>query len=301
MDKQYYRIGFIGVGVLGKGLALALAAHNYSVVAAYSRSMSSSHWLAKRLKGSQVYATAQELAAVSDIVFITTPDSVIGDVAASVTWREGQGVVHCSGSSSIEILECARAQGALTGAFHPFQTFAGLVSPENTLARLAGVTFAVSGADWLSQFLRDLAHDLGGQPVNIPDHFRANYHASAVLSCGYLAALLQVSVDSWRAMGFSDTEALGALLPLATATLENIRSHGIPASVTGPVVRGDAGTVSAHLEALSRTAPDAIPVYSALTLTSLAIAAQCGVEASQLEQIRKLIIDYHRRWTPCPE
>ena len=102
-------------------------------------------------------------------------------------------------------------------------------------------------------------------------------------------------------MGFSDTEALGALLPLATATLENIRSDGIPASVTGPVVRGAAGTVLAHLEALSRTVPDAIPVYSALTSTSLAIAEQCGGEASQLEQIRKLIVDYHRRWTQCPE
>jgi predicted short-subunit dehydrogenase-like oxidoreductase (DUF2520 family) len=301
MDKRSYRIGFIGVGVLGKGLALALAAHNYSVVAAYSRSMSSSHWLANRLEGSQAYATAQELAAISDIVFITTPDSVIGDIAASVTWREGQGIVHCSGSSSIEILESARVQGAVTGAFHPFQTFAGLGSPEDTRARLAGVTFAVSGEGWLRQFLQELAYDLGGQPVDIPDHLRANYHASAVLCCGYLAALLQLAVDSWRGMGFSDTEALGALLPLATATLENIRSNGIPASVTGPVVRGDAGTVLAHLEALSRTVPDAIPVYSALTSTSLAIAEQCGVEASQLEQIRKLIVDYHRRWTQCPE
>ena len=301
MDKRSYRIGFIGVGVLGKGLALALAAHNYSVVAAYSRSMSSSHWLANRLEGSQAYATAQELAAISDIVFITTPDSVIGDVAASVTWREGQGIVHCSGSSSIEILESARVQGAVTGAFHPFQTFAGLGSPEDTRARLDGVTFAVSGEGWLLQFLQELAYDLGGQPVDIPDHLRANYHASAVLCCGYLAALLQLAVDSWRGMGFSDTEALGALLPLATATLENIRSNGIPASVTGPVVRGDAGTVLAHLEALSRTVPDAIPVYSALTSTSLAIAEQCGVEASQLEQIRKLIVDYHRRWTQCPE
>jgi len=301
VDKRSYRIGFIGVGVLGKGLALALAAHNYSVVAAYSRSMSSSHWLANRLEGSQAYATAQELAAISDIVFITTPDSVIGDIAASVTWREGQGIVHCSGSSSIEILESARVQGAVTGAFHPFQTFAGLGSPEDTRARLDGVTFAVSGEGWLLQFLQELAYDLGGQPVDIPDHLRANYHASAVLCCGYLAALLQLAVDSWRGMGFSDTEALGALLPLATATLENIRSNGIPASVTGPVVRGDAGTVLAHLEALSRTVPDAIPVYSALTSTSLAIAEQCGVEASQLEQIRKLIVDYHRRWTQCPE
>ncbi|MDA0734890.1 MAG: DUF2520 domain-containing protein [Chloroflexi bacterium] len=301
MNDRHYRIGFVGIGVLGKGLALALAAHNYSVVAAHSRSISSAQWLADRLNGLQVYATAQDLSDVCDVVFITTPDSVITSVAESVNWRDGQAVVHCSGASSIEILECARAQGALTGGFHPFQTFAGLDSPEDIGSRLAGVTFAVAGADWLGRFLWDLGHQLGGQPVTIPDQHRPLYHASAVLSCGYLAALIQVAVDSWGAMGFTDQEALDALLPLATATLENIGQHGIPASVTGPVVRGDVSTISAHLEALSRAVPDAVTVYSALTSASLNLAAQHGVAEPQLEQIQKLIADYHRRCSPCPE
>lgn len=301
MDRQHHRIGFIGIGVLGKGLALALAAQNYSVIAAHSRSISSAQWLADRLDGLRVYASAQELADVCDIVFITTPDSVISDVAASVKWRVGQAVVHCSGASSVEILECASAQGALTGGIHPFQTFAGLDSPEDTSARLAGVTLAVVGEDWLGFFLSDLAYQLGGHPVNIPDQHRPLYHASAVLGCGYLAALIQVAVDSWRAMGFTDQESLGALLPLATATLENIAKHGIPASVTGPVVRGDASTVSAHLDALSGTVPEANSVYRALTSASLTFAAQRGVDDQQLELMRKLIDDYHRRCSPCPE
>ncbi|HEU0022326.1 MAG TPA: DUF2520 domain-containing protein [Dehalococcoidia bacterium] len=293
MDNRHCRIGFVGIGVLGKGLALALAAHDYSVVAACSRSVSSTRWLADQVDGLQVFATAQELADVCDLVFITTPDSVISDVAASVNWRDGQAVVHCSGSSSIDILNRAGAQGALTGGFHPFQTFAGLDAPEDTRSRLAGVTFAVAGGDWLGQFLRDLACDLGGQPVTIPDHHRPLYHASAVLGCGNLTALIQLAVDSWRAMGFSDQEALGALLPLATVTLENIRRHGILASVTGPVVRGDAGTVAAHLEALSRAVPEAIPAYRALAAASLTLAARRGLEEQQLEPIRKLVVDCH--------
>jgi len=301
MDNRQYRIGFIGIGFLGKGLALALGAHDYAVVAACSRRVASTRGLADQLYGLRVVDTAQELAEVCDLVFITTPDSVISVVAESVDWREGQAVVHCSGSSSIDILDCASAQGALIGGFHPFQTFAGLDSPEDTCSRLDGVTFAVAGAGWLGQFLWDLAYDLGGQPVTIPDQHRPLYHASAVLGCGHVAALIQVAVESWRAMGFSDQEALSALLPLATATIENIRRHGIPASITGPVVRGDASTISSHLEALSLAVPDAVPVYRALTSASLTLAAQRGLEIQLLEQIQQLIVDRHRRCSPCPE
>lgn len=291
MDNRRRRIGFIGIGVLGKGLALALAAHEYPVVAACSRSVSSTRWLAGHLRGLQVFATAQELADACDLVFITTPDSVINGVAASVNWREEQGVVHCSGSASLDVLAGASDRGALTGGFHPYQTFAGLDSPQDTIPRLSGVTFAVSGAGWVGQFLRDLALNLGGRPVTIPDQFRPLYHASAVMACGDLAGLIQAAADPWRAMGFSDQEALAALLPLATATLENIRRHGIPASLTGPVSRGDAGTISAHLEALSRSVPETVPVYRALTLASLTLAAQRGVPQRQLEKLRNLVVD----------
>jgi predicted short-subunit dehydrogenase-like oxidoreductase (DUF2520 family) len=301
LDKRHCRIGFIGIGVLGKGLALALAAQDYAVVAGYSRSSSSTRWLAQRLEGLQTFASAQELADVCDLVFITTPDAVIGEIAAAVNWREDQGVVHCSGSTPIEILDCASAQGALTGGFHPFQTFAGLDSAEDARARLNAATFAVDGSGWLGRLLRDLACDLGGRPVTIPAQHRPLYHASAVLVCGYLAALMQVAVDSWRAMGLSDQDALGALLPLAAATLENIRRQGLAASVTGPVVRGDVSTVSAQLEAIYRAVPDAIPVFLALTSASLGLAAQQGLPDRQREQLRSLIVDCHRRWKPCPE
>ena len=78
-------IGFIGIGVLGKGLPLALAAQGYRVEAAHSRSADSAQWLADRLPKCRVYQSAQDLSDASDLVFITTPDSAIGEVAAAVT------------------------------------------------------------------------------------------------------------------------------------------------------------------------------------------------------------------------
>ena len=300
MSQKDLRIGFIGIGVLGKGLPLALSARGYLVAAAHSRRLASSQWLADRIGGCLTYSDPQQLADNTDLVFVTTPDSVIKQVADSIQWRPGQAVVHCSGSQSPQILAESAAQGAIIGSFHPFQTFAGLDRPEEAVSRLAGITFAVAGEDWLNTFLSKLAVDLGGRAVSIPDGSRAMYHASAVLGCGYLAALLQVAVDSWRQMGFSDREALAALLPLAATTVANIGKQGVAASVTGPVVRGDVGTIESHLAALSDS-PQGLQVYQALSAASLPLAAQRGVDAGQLEQMRELVDNDHRRCPACPE
>lgn len=294
MNKGEVSIGFIGIGVLGKGLAMSLAAREYRVVAAYSRRRSSAQWLEERVPGCRVFASAQELAAATDLVFITTPDSAIGEVAAAVAWHPGQGVVHCCGAASRELLQPAADQGAVTGAFHPFQTFAGLADPQETISRLAGVTFAVAGEGWLSDFLGNLAGELGGRSVDIRDEDRPLYHAAAVLSCGYLVALLQATVALWREMGVSQEEAISALYPLARVTLENVANIGIGASVTGPVVRGDAATVRSHLEALSHRLPELVSLYGALADASLPLAAGRGVGPAQLAAMRGLINDYRR-------
>jgi predicted short-subunit dehydrogenase-like oxidoreductase (DUF2520 family) len=289
VDKSEVKIGFIGAGVLGKGLAMALADKGYLVAAAHSRNPESARGLAGGIAGCRVAVTGQELADAADLVFITTPDSVIAQVAEILTWRTGQGVVHCCGAFGPEILAPAARQGAAIGAFHPFQTFAGLTGPAQASARLAGVSFAVAGEGWLGDFLRTMSHGLGGRPVVIPEGDRPLYHASAVLSCGHLAALLQSTVDLWTTMGFTAQEAIDALSPLARATLENIAKDGIPDSVTGPAVRGDAGTIRTHLAALEQRLPELAPLYRALTAASLPLAHQRGVAPEELAAIEALV------------
>ncbi len=292
MDERNPSIGFIGVGILGKGLALALAARRYRVIAAHSRSTSSAEWLAGRLPGCRVFATAQELCDAADLVFITTPDSTIGQVAAAVAWRPGQGVVHCSGAASIEVLEPASQQGALAGALHPLQTFAGLDQPEDAATRLSGVTFAVSGQGWLAGFLQELASELGGRPVSISDADRPLYHAAAVLACPMLAAVIQAAVEVWQGMGFSAEQAVKSLHPLAKGTVENVARQGVAASLTGPTVRGDVATIRGHLEALSQRLPHLVPFYGALIRASLPLVAQRGVGPGQLLAMQELIDHY---------
>ena len=292
MNKQDPAIGFIGVGVLGKGLALCLVDRGYRVTAAHSRSPSSAQWLAGRVPGCRVFASAQELCDAADLVFITTPDSAIGEVAASVTWRPGQGVVHCCGAASPELLHAAVSQGAVTGAFHPYQTFAGLEGPEDIASRLSGVAFAVAGQEWLESYLGQMATELGGHPVSIADADRPLYHASAVLACGYLVALLKATIEVWQAMGFTEREAIDALYPMSRATLENLARMGADASVTGPAVRGDIHTLRTHLDALSERLPDVVSLYGTLTSASLGMASRRGVDSERVSAVQELVNQY---------
>ena len=152
-------LGFIGAGILGTGLALALHQAGCTVSSVASRRFQSARALADRIPGCVPFPTAQEVADGADLVFVTTPDSAIETVAGDVGWRPGQYVVHCCGALGREALQAAERQGAETGAFHPFQTFAGLDEPALAARRLAGVTFAVSAEGDLESF----SEGVGGQ------------------------------------------------------------------------------------------------------------------------------------------
>ena len=129
--------------------------------------------------------TAQRVADTCDVVFITTPDGAIETVAREVDWPRGVGVAHCCGAESAAILDAARERGAVTGSFHPMQTFT-----QATLGAgvFDGVTFAVEGGAPLLDVLIEMARALGGRPVEVdPDH-RALYHLSGFLACGLMTA-----------------------------------------------------------------------------------------------------------------
>ena len=112
-------IGFIGVGAVGGTLAVALAQAGYRVTAIASCTLASAQGLAAHVVGCTAYATAQQVVSACDLVFITTPDDAIGTVAAALTWRPGQGVVHCCGAASLGSVRAALRPGS---APWPFRT-----------------------------------------------------------------------------------------------------------------------------------------------------------------------------------
>ena len=276
------RIGFVGAGTLGRGLALALDGVGCNVVAVSSRSRPSADWLAERIDGCAAMDTAQDVADACDLVFITTPDGAIAGVVAGVKWRADQGVVHCCGAASIDLLDAAAGAGAAVGAMHPFQTFAALSDPTEAARRLSGVTFAVSATGWLADYLPSLARRLDGRAITIPDELRPLYHASAVLACGYVGTLLDAAINLWAGMGFTEEDGVRAVAPLARATIEAIAAAGPINAVTGPAVRGDADTIAAHLALLAERAPELVALYRELTLASIPLARVKGVSEAEL-------------------
>ncbi|HLB12331.1 MAG TPA: DUF2520 domain-containing protein [Dehalococcoidia bacterium] len=280
-------IGFIGAGTVGTALALTLAGRGYRVVAVASRTPESAQRLAAQLEGCEALATPQAVAEASDLVFITTPDGAIGPVAAAVRWRPGQFVAHCSGADSLDVLEPVRAQGAQTGAFHPLQSFA---SPTQAVENLPGSFFALEGEGALLEVLKQMAQAVGGRYVLLRPGDKVLYHTAAVFASNYTVALMGMATELWLSFGVSREEATKALLPLLQGTVKNIATLGLPHCLTGPIARGDSGTVQKHLSALAGAAPDLVPAYRELGLRTIPVALAKGrIDQEQAEDMQALL------------
>lgn len=279
-------VGFIGAGALGSTLAQAMHRCGYAVRAVASRTAASAERLAADIPGCEA-ASPQQVAGRSDTVFLTVPDDAIADVAASLRWRDGQAVVHCSGAVPLDALTAAADSGALTGAMHPLQTFTAGADPETALREIA---YAIEAPSPLRESLEQLATDLGGWLLPLNSEDRALYHASAIAACGLVATLFKQAGDLWSGVPGLDGQGMRALLPLTRSTLDNIERQGLPAALTGPAARGDVGVVRMHLDALGERAPGFRPLYAALSLALLPIARDKGTLAEPQEtQLRELL------------
>ncbi len=280
------KLGFIGAGTVGTALAARLSQSGYPVVAVASRSQASAQKLSDAVGYCPIFDSNQAAADHAELIFITTPDDAIAPVVKEIQWHPGQNVVHCSGADSVAILEPAKQAGAQVGALHPLQTFA---SVEQAIENMPGSTFALEAEEPLLAALKEMAEALGGNSVVLKASDKVLYHASAVIACNYLVTLVKIASDLWTSFGVPPQKATQALLPLLRGTLHNIETIGIPQCLTGPIARGDIGTINKHLNALSQTAPQLLPSYRELGLQTVPIALDKGKidqnKAKELETI----------------
>lgn len=287
-------IGFIGAGTVGTALAWSLtkaaandAGQPWRVAAVASRRRSSAELFAAAIPGCQAYDSSQQVADRADLVFVTTPDDVIQAVAEEVAWRAGQCVVHCSGAASIAVLEPARRLGAVTGGFHPLLPFAGV---ERAMDDLPGVTFALEGEEPLLSTLQAMAQGLGGRWILLRPEDKVLYHIAGVLVSNYVVTLTKLATDLWKRFGVDRETAVAALVPLLQGAVNNLSEAGLPDALTGPMARGDSGTIRRHLAALAAQAPELLDAYRELGLQTLPVAVEKGkLAASQASELRLLL------------
>ncbi len=280
-------IGFIGAGVVGTALAVRLGEKGYPVIAVASRSKSSADKLAEAVNGCRAYESKQAVADACEIVFVTTPDDEILEVVPELTWHPGQAVIHCSGVDSLDVLQKAGDDGAYVGGFHPLQTFASLAK---AIENLPGSTFAIEAEEPLLSTLKGMAESLEGNYVVLGTGDKPLYHAAAVIACNYTVTLMKLATDLWKVFGASPEQATKALMPLLHGTINNIENVGLPDCLTGPIARGDIGTVIKHLEALEEKAPDIARTYREMGLQTIPVALNKGkIDVARAEELRLLL------------
>jgi predicted short-subunit dehydrogenase-like oxidoreductase (DUF2520 family) len=281
------RLGFIGAGRVGTALAVALSRAGWPVVAVASRDPARRERFTRLVPGSRSFSEPPAILDDVHVAFVTVPDDAVVEVAARLRLYGGQSVVHTSGLLTRTALEPALAAGAMAGSFHPLVAFADL---DRAVAALPGSTVAIEADEPLLGLLGEMATSIGAQPVRIAADGKAAYHAAAMLAAGGFVGLLHAIAEVARGAGLDEAGALAIYAPLVRQSLENAESLGIDAALTGPVVRGDLGTVRAHLDALGRLAPDALPLYRAVAEREILIAEARGeLFAEAAAAVRELL------------
>jgi predicted short-subunit dehydrogenase-like oxidoreductase (DUF2520 family) len=228
-----------------------------------------------------------DVSRASDLLLLAVPDDMLGNVvtmlADSGALHEGQLVVHTSGRHGLAVLEPARAVGARVAAMHPAMTFTGTALD---LERLPGTVFGLTADRSERPVIESLVADLGGTPMWVPEEMRTLYHAGLAHGANHLVTLVTEAMEILSAAGAADPA--GTLRPLLSAALDNALEHG-DAALTGPIVRGDLGTVRAHLEDITANAPQTLGSYVALARATLDRAVTDGrvvpIRATRIRQL----------------
>jgi len=286
------RPGRLGVGVVGTGrvgavLGNALRAAGHPVVAASAVSAESRE-RAELLLPAVPVVDVPEVVRRAELVLLAVPDDALGPLvaglAATGAWQAGQLVVHTAGRYGTGVLAPARDAGAIPLAIHPAMTFTGT---SLDLARLAGCPFAVTAPAAVLPIAQALVVELGGEPFVVDEEHRGLYHAGLAHGANHLVVLVAQAAAALAAAGVED--AGRTLRPLLEAALDGaLRAQsreggpGAIGALTGPVRRGDAGTVAEHLGVLGGFAAatggvDVVESYRALARAATTRSVAAGL------------------------
>ncbi len=263
--------GIVGAGAVGTALGLALSRAGWPIHAVASRDAGRRAQFTSLVDTARPFAEAQALVEEVELIILAVPDDAIEPLARGIRMYSGQAMVHTSGALGAEVLEPAMAAGTQIGSFHPLVAFA---DTERAIAALHGATIAIEGDDQLAALLSDMADRLGARAVRLKPGSKAAYHAAAVLAAGGFIALLDAIAELGAVAGLDEAGALAIYGPLIEGTLGNARALGIRAALTGPMTRGDVGTLAAHLDALATHAPGVLPLYVAAAHREIDLALE---------------------------
>jgi predicted short-subunit dehydrogenase-like oxidoreductase (DUF2520 family) len=287
--KQSLKFAIIGAGMVGTAIGFLLKKAGHEIVAIADPS-------AAHLKRAQSYTGTvgfrypSQAADLGDCLLITTPDDLIGPVCAEIaggSFLRGKKVFHMSGAGGLDLLTPAAQAGASVASIHPLQSFSSI---DSAIQNIPGSYFGVTAAAGVKKLSADIVRDLQGIPIYITPAQKPLYHATACIASNYLVSLMSVVESIYLSIGFSEKDARKAYLPLVYGSLKNIEKHGCKSALTGPIARGDAGTIQKHIEAMACHFPDYSSLYADMGRITVKLARQKGTLSSgQAKKIMELL------------
>jgi len=263
----------VGAGKVGAVLGAALARAGHQVVAVSAVSQQSRDRAEDLLPGVPV-RTVPEVVEAAELVLLAVPDDALADLARGLSttgvWQAGQIVAHTSGRHGANVLDPVRTHHAFPIALHPAMTFTGTALD---LERLPDCCFGVTADERVLPIAAALVLDMGAEPVTIAEEDRIAYHCALAHGSNHLVTLTSQAMQILDSAGVD--QPAHVLRPLLAAALDNaLRLRD--AALTGPVARGDVGTVRTHLQVLQERVPDVVTTYRALATATAARAVESG-------------------------
>ncbi len=270
-------VALIGPGRLGQAVTALLRQQGYPITAIVGRDRQRTAEAA-RFIGAELMATTDiNRCAPADIILIATADDQLATTAAQLCDTVPLGdttlLVHCSGLHPAQVLKHTADMPQHLLAMHPLQTFA---SGEQGMKSLAGCFFSLEGDAQAIEQGQQLVSDLGGESFIIEGQYKARYHAAACMASNFITTLIDSAGEVLRPCNPQQDIPLSVLGPLIRTAVENSLTLGPKAALTGPIVRGDDGTVASHLEQLKQHHPDLVALYQQLGLQTVDLAQRAN-------------------------
>lgn len=262
------RIGIVGTGRVARAMGLALAGHGVEPLRIWGRRPAGVDAAIAVIGRACAASDLAEMARTCDLIVIAVSDDAMGQVIHALATRDRAGspfAFHVSGGSGPAPLAPLQDRGWLTAAIHPAMTFTG--DPQAEAGRMTGARFAVTGSTpQATVAARAIVAQLGGVAVDVAEAHRPLYHAALCHGANHLVTLIAGACEGLAAAGVDDPAAL--IAPLVRAALDNSLNRGM-AGLSGPLLRGDEGTIAGHVAALRQDCPPMLAPYRAMAVATL--------------------------------
>jgi predicted short-subunit dehydrogenase-like oxidoreductase (DUF2520 family) len=282
-------IGILGTGRLANALGRLLRESGLPVRAVAGRDRKAAEEAAIFIGGAEAMPIG-ELPQLTGRVLIAISDDAIPEVAcelAAVGLKDSI-ILHTSGAAGPEALASLRHNGNAVGVLHPLQA---VPDARRGMETLRGAAYAFAGDDLACDWARLLIRHVDGKPLAVdPGHWR-HYHAAAVMASNYNVTLVDAALELMEIAGLGQCQARDALAPLIRGAMENILLSNPAAALTGPIRRGDAGTVRGHLAALEAASPETRRLYASAGLRTVLLARRAGLPASSADELVKILAE----------